>query len=126
MAYSHTTYACAVALTTLLTWPMASADAASPSGTWLRPKTGAHIKVGSCGKGLGMKVVKSKRKGSVGKTIMCNAKSDGPNRWRGNLTSTEDGNTYTGIVTLKGRSLTLQGCVLGGFICKTEVWRRLK
>lgn len=102
------------------------AQAASPNGVWKRPKTGAHIQVSNCGGGLGMKVVKSPNKASVGKRIMCGAKAEGANKWRGDLTSSEDGNTYTGIVTLKGNKLQLQGCVLGGLICKTEVWSRIK
>lgn len=97
---------------------------ASPNGLWKRPSTGAIIKVGNCGGGLGMKVQSSSDSASVGKTIMCGAKPDGANKWRGKITSTEDGNTYLGIVTLKGSTLQLEGCALGGLICKTENWSR--
>jgi len=105
------------------------ASAASPNGTWLRPNGGAHIQVFNCSGGLGMKIVKpaAKRPGTRGKTIMCGAKKSGANKWRGSILSTEDGQTYTGIVTLTGgSSLKLEGCVLGGIICKAENWRRLK
>ena len=103
-----------------------SARAASPNGTWLRPKTGAHVLAFKCRGGLGLKVVKSKKKSSVGTVIMCGAKKTAANKWQGNLKSTEDGNVYSGYVTLTGSNkMKLQGCALG-FLCKTEYWSRLK
>lgn len=96
------------------------AAAGSLDGTWLRPKTGKHVKSFACGGGLGLRVVHS------GKVIMCGAKSQGDGSYRGSLTSTEDGKTYTGIVTMGGNSLSLSGCVMGGLICKDETWSRVK
>jgi uncharacterized protein (DUF2147 family) len=88
-------------------------------GTWLRPKTGKHVKSFSCGGGLGLRVVHS------GVVIMCGAKKQGDGSFKGSLKSTEDGQTYTGIVTMSGNSLHLSGCVLGGLICKDETWSRV-
>ena len=100
--------------------------AGSINGTWLRPKTGAHIQSFACGGGVGLKIVKSKKKKDIGTVIMCGAKKVKPNQYKGNLKSTEDGNTYTGYVTFSGNTLKLSGCVLGGLICKNENWRRVK
>ena len=100
-----------------------SALAGSPYGNWTRPKNGAVIKVYKCGGGLGMKVVSSPNKKSVGKRMMCGADKTGTNKWEGDLTSPEDGNTYSGTVRLKGSRLKLTGCALGVF-CKTESWHR--
>jgi len=97
---------------------------ASPNGKWKRPSTGAIIQVDNCGGGLGMKVVSSSDAAAVGQRIMCGAKQEGANKWRGRIKSTEDGNTYLGIVTLRGSTLQLEGCVLGGIICRTENWSR--
>ncbi len=107
----------------------ATSTFASPNGVWLRPKSGAHVQVFNCGGGLGMKIIKAAagRGNTKGKTIMCGAKPDGANKWRGSLLSTEDGNTYTGILTLTGsKSLKLEGCVLGGIICQSESWSRIR
>ncbi len=98
----------------------ATVQAAGLNGTWLRPKTGKHVKSFSCGGGLGLKVVHS------GKVIMCGAKAKGGGKYEGTLTSTEDGNQYSGTVTFAGNKLQLSGCVLGGLICKTETWTRVK
>lgn len=98
----------------------AAAHAADINGTWLRPKTGRHVQSYGCGGGLGLKVVET------GKVIMCGAKSQGGGKYSGTLTSTEDGNQYSGTVTIGGSKLQLSGCVLGGLICKSETWSRVR
>ncbi len=99
-----------------------TASAASPYGNWKRPKNGAIIKVYKCAGGLGMKVVSSPNKKSVGKRLMCGAKKSGKS-WKGTLTSSEDGKKYSGTVKLSGGKLKLTGCALSIF-CKTESWSR--
>jgi len=108
-----------------LTVASALAQAASPNGTWLR-SNGAHVEVFDCGDGLGMKVTKSPDAAKVGKQIMCGAKTTAADRWEGSLLNLEDGQTYKGIVELKGGALSLSGCVLGGIVCKTDTWSRVK
>lgn len=103
----------------------APAAAQSPNGTWLR-SNGAHISVFNCGGGIGMKVVKSPEANKRGKTIMCGAKKSGANKWKGSVLNLDDGQRYSGVVTLNGNSLTMSGCVLGGIICKNDTWRRLR
>ncbi|MEL6374647.1 MAG: DUF2147 domain-containing protein [Pseudomonadota bacterium] len=112
-------FAASLAITT-------TAEAASPNGTWLRSKTGGHIKVFTCKGGLGMRVVKSKSSKKVGKVIMCGAKKTSANRWDGTVKNLDDGKLYKGIVKLQGSKLTLSGCVLGGIFCTSEAWSRLK
>ncbi len=100
--------------------------AAGPYGDWLR-SNGAHIKVYKCKGGVGMKVTKSTEADKVGKVIMCGAKASGPNKWKGSVLNLDDGKTYTGIVTLQdNKKLKLQGCVLGGLICKSDTWTKIK
>ncbi len=102
------------------------AHAASPYGNWLRGN-GAHINVYKCEGGLGMKVTKSSEAEKVGKVIMCGAKASGANKWKGSVLNLDDGKTYTGIVTLQeDQKIKLQGCVLGGLICKSDTWTKIK
>lgn len=109
---------CMVGMSTL-------AHAESANGTWLRDN-GAHVLAFDCGGGLGLKVTKSPEANKVGKTIMCGAKPSGANKWKGTVLNLDDGQKYSGYVTLSGGSLTLSGCVLGGIICKNDTWSRLK
>lgn len=102
-----------------------SAYAGSPFGTWERPSTGGQIEVYECKGGLGMKVLKSPKADSVGKVMMCGAKADGTNKWKGDLQSPEDGNTYSGHVTLiNDKTLKLDGCA--GKVCKGDEWKKIK
>ncbi len=103
------------------------AQAASPNGTWKRPSTGATYKVFGCKGGIGLKVLSHPKKQWVGKTLSCGAKKVKGNQWKGNLRSTDDGKVYTGYMTLKSsNTLRLEGCGLGGLICKGENMKRIK
>ena len=115
-----------LALAAAVTFTVASlAHAGSANGLWLRDN-GAHIQAFDCGGGLGLKVIKSPEAGKAGKTIMCGAKPAGENKWKGSVLNLDDGQQYSGSVTLDGNSLTLSGCVLGGLICKNDTWSRIK
>lgn len=105
-----------------------SAFAADPFGTWTRPSTGAQISFYECSGKLCAKVVAVKdqtKKDMVGKVIMTGAAKSGDNAWKGDLLNLEDGNTYSGTVTLLSASaLNLKGCALGGLICKDETLKK--
>ncbi|MEM9029233.1 MAG: DUF2147 domain-containing protein [Pseudomonadota bacterium] len=101
------------------------AQGASVSGTWKRPSTGAHIQAFPCAGGLGLRVVKSKTIRARGRRIMCGAKKTGPARFEGNLRNPIDGGTYYAIIELRGDTMKLQGCILGGLICNQETWTRV-
>jgi len=106
-----------------------SARADEPYGTWLRPSTGTQVNFYKCGGKLCAKIVAVKdqsRKGEIGTLIMNGAGKSGDNEWRGDLLNTEDGKTYSGVVTLEGpTALNLKGCVAAIF-CKGETWQRVK
>jgi uncharacterized protein (DUF2147 family) len=106
------------------------ARADDPFGTWMRPSTGTQVNFYNCGGKLCGKIVAVKdqsRKGEVGTIIMNGAAKTGDKEWRGDLLNTEDGKTYSGVVTLEGPSaLNLKGCAALGIICKGETWQRVK
>jgi uncharacterized protein (DUF2147 family) len=106
-----------------------SARADEPFGTWLRPSTGTQVNFYNCGGKLCAKIVGVKdqsRKGEIGTVIMNGAAKSSDNEWRGDLLNTEDGKTYSGVVTLEGpNALNLKGCVAAIF-CKGETWQRVK
>jgi uncharacterized protein (DUF2147 family) len=108
----------------------AGARADDPFGTWMRPSTGTQVNFYNCGGKLCGKIVAVKdqsRKGEVGTIIMNGAAKTGDKEWRGDLLNTEDGKTYSGVVTLEGpNALNLKGCAALGIICKGEIWQRVK
>jgi len=102
------------------------AEAASPTGTWKRPSTGATYKVSKCGGGVKLRVIKHPNSKWNGKTISSCAKKSGGNKWVGTITSTDDGKQYSGSMTLKGANrLRLEGCAVLGLVCKGETMKRI-
>jgi uncharacterized protein (DUF2147 family) len=61
----------------------------------------------------------------IGVQIVIDMKPDTADKWKGQVYNAEDGKTYSGSITLVNAStLTLQGCALGGLICKSQTWTR--
>lgn len=110
-------------------------------GTWKHPDNGSNISIYQCGGGLCAKVVKvadPSRKDEknpdpklrtrpvVGVVIMNGAKKSGDKGWSGKLYNTQDGETYSGNVTVVSKNtLKLEGCVMGGLICQGPTWTRV-
>jgi uncharacterized protein (DUF2147 family) len=125
--------------------PVLSAD---PTGTWLTEDGEARVRIYNCGQGLCGTVLSLKEPNDpetgkpkldkfnqdtgkrgrpiIGVELMSGLKPNGtPDQWEGSLYNPEDGNTYKGILTAQSLlTLKLQGCVLGGLICKSEIWKR--
>lgn len=95
----------------------------------MRPSTGAQVKFYPCGGKLCGKIVAVKAASSareVGTVIVKGAVKTGEAEWKGSLLDTDNGKTYTGVITLVGADgLNLKGCALG-IICEGETWRRVK
>lgn len=117
----------------------ASAVASEPTGVWMRSSGSSKIRIESCGAALCGTVVweKAPRKDVynpdpakrdepvTGRRVLLGMKPSGDGQWKGEVYNAEDGKTYTGYITLTGADqLKLQGCVLGGLICKSDTWSR--
>jgi len=64
------------------------------------------------------------RRPLVGVQIVEGLREVSPGVWsEGRIYNPDDGRTYTGSVTLRGRTLELRGCALK-VVCQTQVWRR--
>jgi len=124
------------------------ARAADPVGVWLTDDDDARVRIYRCGEDLcgailslrepndpdtGQpkldKLNKDETKRArpvVGIELITGLKTKGAaDQWEGSLYNPEDGNTYIGILTVQSLlTLKLQGCVLGGLICKSETWKR--
>jgi uncharacterized protein (DUF2147 family) len=124
------------------------AHAIDPVGVWLTEDGEARVQIFNCGQALCGKIISLKEPNEpetgqpkldkfnkdsdrralpiVGLQIMSDLKPAGrPDRWEGTLYNPEEGNTYRGVLTIRGaRGLELQGCVFAGLICKSEVWKR--
>ena len=124
------------------------AFAADPAGVWLTQGGNSRIRVADCGGALCGTIVwlkepndpdtgkpKTDKNNSdaskrsrplIGVQIVLGMKPAGADKWSGQVYNAEDGKTYSGSLTFSGGgSLQLQGCALGGLVCKGQTWTKV-
>lgn len=122
--------------------------AADPNGVWLTQTGTSRIRVADCGGALCGTIIwlkepndpdtgkpKTDKNNSdaakrsrplLGVQIVLGMKPAGTDKWSGQVYNAEDGKTYSGNLTMTGAgALTLQGCALGGLVCKGQNWTRV-
>jgi uncharacterized protein (DUF2147 family) len=128
--------------------PFAGASAAGPNGNWLTQGGAATVRIANCGNAICGTIIKLKEPNDpatgkpkldkhnadaskrnrpvIGIRIVLGMKPSGtPNKWTGQVYNAEDGKTYSGSLTLQNAdTIKLEGCVLGGLICKAQTWKR--
>lgn len=123
-------FAAALALAVLV--PQAALAGPDPYGIWVRPEDGTTFTFSRCGGANSLCVrVKGVRDPAdarqIGTVVFSNAALIADNVWQGEVYNPDDGQRYMGKITLTGpSSLTLEGCVMGGAICKGETWTRTR
>jgi len=110
---------------------MASAAFAANSvdGVWARTDGKARVQFGPCGGGTCGTVVwlqNPNGPGRIGEQVFTGMQASSPSQWAGTAHNPEDGNDYDGTMVLAGNRLTTKGCALGGMICKTYYWSRVR
>lgn len=134
-------------LAILLLSLLQTAKAADPTGTWLTDAGASRVRISDCGGALCGSIVglrepkangmpkldknnpspSSRTRPLVGTQIVLGMKPSGPNKWQGQVYNPEDGKTYSGYITLQGANeLKLEGCALGGLVCKGKNWTRVQ
>lgn len=107
-----------------------AASAQGVTGTWLRDTGASHVKFAPCGDALCGSIAWLKpgveTPAKIGQRIFYDMKPSGENAWSGSAFNPEDGKTYTGKMSLSGTTLTTSGCTLGGLICKSTTWSRVR
>jgi uncharacterized protein (DUF2147 family) len=120
---------------------------ADPIGTWLTENGRSRIRIENCGGALCGNLVWLKEPNDpetgkpkldknnseagkrtrplIGVPIVLNMQAAGSNKWSGQVYNAEDGKTYSGSITQLGPSaIRLEGCALGGLVCKAQTWNR--
>ena len=62
----------------------------------------------------------------IGQKLFSDMKPNGEDSWAGTAFNPEDGKRYTAKLTLSGDHLVTAGCVLGGLICQSFDWTRVR
>jgi uncharacterized protein (DUF2147 family) len=120
-----------------------AAEAAGALGEWLIEDGEARVRIVACGADLCGNVAwihegkptvdvnnpdPAKRSRSlIGSAVLLNLKPSGASEWTGSLYNAEDGRTYTGkLSVVDERHVKVAGCVLGGLLCQSQTWTRVK
>jgi len=120
---------------------------ADPTGTWLTENGRSRVRIADCGGALCGTIIWLKEPNDpetgkaktdknnadagkrgrplIGVPIVISMKPNGANKWSGQVYNAEDGKTYSGNLTEQGpNSMRLEGCALGGLVCKGQNWTR--
>jgi uncharacterized protein (DUF2147 family) len=134
--------------TALVALGSTGAFAADPTGTWLTQARTSRVKIADCGGALCGSIAwlqepndpetgkpktdknnpdpGKKTKPLIGTMIVLGMKPAGAGKWSGQVYNAEDGKTYSGNLEMTGdNALKLQGCTLGGLLCKSQTWSRV-
>jgi uncharacterized protein (DUF2147 family) len=113
------------------------AQAADVFGVWQSEKTddGRYLQIevhpcaGDAAKVCGTVVgaFGGARQDSIGKPIIWDMVPDGPGAWDdGKIWKADEDKVYASSMKLQGDTLVVSGCVLGGLICKSQRWPRVR
>ena len=138
----------AVTAAALLAASFEISAAADATGTWLTEDGKARVRVAACGPALCGTIISLKEPNDpetgrpktdknnadaglrarpmIGVQVVLGMKPSGTaNKWSGQVYNAEDGKTYSGSLTLQdANTIKLEGCILGGLVCKGSTWTR--
>jgi uncharacterized protein (DUF2147 family) len=141
MPLTRTLFVLAIAIGLLP--PLRASAAPEPIGEWLIEDGEARVRIASCGAELCGTIAWIKEGSSsvdvnnpdpakrtrplLGSAVLLGLKQTGEGQWTGSLYDAEDGRTYTGkLSVVDERHIKVSGCVLGGLICQSQTWTRVK
>ena len=114
-----------------------ASSGAQTFGVWSNPKGSVHVEIKPCGAGACGYVVwandKAKRdareggtQNLVGLQVFRDLELDRNGVWRGKVFAPDMNRTFSGTAQqIDATRLRAKGCVLGGLICKSQVWTRV-
>lgn len=119
----------------MLTTPALAA--ASIEGNWTNPSRSVTVRIGPCGGPLCGRVVAASPKARaaaasggtprlVGTELMSGIEPNGQGSWTAEIFVPDVNRRAQGELHLLGpRTLEVQGCALGGMLCKSQVWTKV-
>lgn len=120
----------------VLAQPMSTPTRAAIAGTWANPKDSVRVATGPCGEFLcgwvvaaNAEAVRDAREAGtvqlIGTRLLENYRQIAPASWRGRVFLPDRGSSYYSTIRqLSTDEIRISGCILGGWICKSQVWHR--
>lgn len=115
-----------------------AATAAQWDGVWLNPHGSVAVRTAACGERLCGWIVwanamaRSDAKDSgvaqlIGTQLLEDYQPEGKGRWTGTLFVPDMGRRFASqIDQISPRQLKIKGCILGGLICRSQLWTRIE
>ena len=115
-------------LASLAAAPAPAASDATLFGLWARGDGKAKVKVERCGDNICAvnTWVREGTKGEkAGDILVMSVRPDDSGGWSGTAFDRQRDLTYRMTLTIEGKSMRTEGCVLAGIVCKDMAWTRL-
>ena len=121
---------------TAIAQPSPPAQQSQARSTWINPYSNVKVETGDCGGKLCGWVVwatpeaqQDARDGGVqnlvGTELLQDYRQTSGNRWQGRVFVPDMGRTFYSTITREEPgALRISGCILGGLICKSQLWHR--
>ena len=126
---------------TLLAFVAVSADAVTPNpvlGVWANPKGTLAVETAPCGQNLCGAIVRANDEAMadardagiprlIGIQLLQGYRPTSGKIWAGRVYVPDMGRTFSSrIEQMSPDTLKISGCLVGGFLCKSQLWHRLK
>ena len=104
------------------------AQAQSPSGIWARGDGNARVRIAPCGANICATNTWIRKPGSekVGQVLIMKVKKVAAGLWKGTAFDPQRNLTVSMQMKVRARSMITSGCIVGGLICKSTNWSRIK
>lgn len=109
-----------------------------PEGLWLNPRKSVAVHAGPCGERLCGWIVWASSEAQadaresgvarlIGTELLEDYRATGPGNWSGTVFVPDMGRRFSSrINALSATQLQIKGCILGGLICKSQIWTRIE
>jgi uncharacterized protein (DUF2147 family) len=106
------------------------------SGIWINPRNSVAVRTGRCGEAMCGWIVWVDREAAVdardsgvanpiGIEVLRDYRAAGDGSWRGTAFVVDLGRSFSSrIVPVGAARLRISGCLIGTFLCKSQIWRR--
>ena len=108
-----------------------------PIGLWENPKGTIRVRTAPCGDALCGAIAGATATAEadardagvsnlIGTQLLKDYRKIGPDRWAGTVYVPDMGHSFSSrIVQLAPDTLKISGCLIGGWLCKSQIWKRV-
>ena len=108
-----------------------------PVGLWQNPKATLRVRTAPCGDALCGAIAAATPTAEadareagidrlIGIELLKDYRSIGRDRWAGTVYVPDMGHSFSSrIERLSSDTLKISGCLIGGFLCKSQIWKRV-